>query len=99
MLSTALKFKVVFSAYGEQDPLYTYALSNEDWEKVLKICKLLEIFNLATHIISSSMYHTANLYLVEVWKVKQVIDNAWWIFFMRYSSPNETIIWQILGTM
>jgi len=22
------------------------------------------------------MYHTANLYLVEVWKVKQVIDNA-----------------------
>ena len=34
MLLTALKFKIDFSAYGERDPLYTYALSNEDWEKV-----------------------------------------------------------------
>ena len=43
---------------------------------MLKVCKLLEKFNLATHIISGSEYPTANLYLAEVWRVKQVIDNA-----------------------
>ncbi|XP_028794391.1 zinc finger BED domain-containing protein RICESLEEPER 2-like [Neltuma alba] len=76
MLSTALKFKVVFPDYKEREPHYNYAPSEEDWNKVEKICKLLEVFNLATHIISGSEYPTANLYLPEVWRVKQVIDNA-----------------------
>ncbi|XP_028804297.1 zinc finger BED domain-containing protein RICESLEEPER 2-like [Neltuma alba] len=76
MLSIALKFKVVFPDYKEREPHYNYAPSEEDWNKVEKICKLLEVFNLATHIISGSEYPTANLYLPEVWRVKQVIDNA-----------------------
>ncbi|KAG5022179.1 hypothetical protein JHK85_018521 [Glycine max] len=85
MLSTILKFKTAFSAYNERDPHYTYAPSHEDWEKVQKVCTLLEVFNIATHIISSSEYPTANLYLAEVWRVKQVIDNALedTTFFMR----------------
>ncbi|KAL1359242.1 hypothetical protein AAHE18_04G094400 [Arachis hypogaea] len=41
-----------------------------------KIYKLLKVFNLATHVISGSEYPTANLYLPEVWRVKQVIDDA-----------------------
>nr|XP_025635829.1 zinc finger BED domain-containing protein RICESLEEPER 2-like [Arachis hypogaea] len=48
----------------------------EDWRKVEKICKLLKVFNLTTHVISGSEYPTANLYLPEVWRVKQVIDDA-----------------------
>ena len=76
MLSAALKFKNVFPAYKEREPYYNYAPSEEDWKKVEKICKLLEVFNLATHVISGSDYPTANLYLPEVWRVKQVIDNA-----------------------
>ncbi|KHN10510.1 Putative AC transposase, partial [Glycine soja] len=85
MLSTTLKFKTAFSAYSERDPHYTYAPSHEDWEKVQKVCTLLEVFNVATHIISGSEYPTANLYLLEVWRVKQVIDNALedTTFFMR----------------
>jgi len=43
---------------------------------VLKVCKLLEVFNLTTHIILGSEYLTTNLYLAEVWRVKQVIDNS-----------------------
>ncbi|XP_051150502.1 zinc finger BED domain-containing protein RICESLEEPER 2-like [Andrographis paniculata] len=76
MLAAALKFKIVFSEYQEREPHYTFAPSNEDWEKVEKVCKLLEVFNLATNLISGSEYPTANLYLSEVWKVKQVIDDA-----------------------
>lgn len=76
MLSCALKFKIVFPAYKEREPHYGFAPSDEDWEKVEKVCKLLDVFNLATHIISGSEYPTANLYLPEIWRVKQVIDSA-----------------------
>ncbi|XP_025635831.1 zinc finger BED domain-containing protein RICESLEEPER 2-like [Arachis hypogaea] len=76
MLSVALKFKSVFPVYKEREPHYNYEPSSEDWRKVEKICKLLKVFNLATHVISGSEYPTANLYLPEVWRVKQVIDDA-----------------------
>lgn len=76
MLSTALKFKIAFPAYKEREPHYDYAPLNEEWDKVEKVCQLLEVFNLATHVISGSEYPTANLYLAEVWRVKKVIDNA-----------------------
>ncbi|XP_020978096.1 zinc finger BED domain-containing protein RICESLEEPER 1-like [Arachis ipaensis] len=76
MLSVALKFKFVFPVYKKREPHYNYEPSSEDWRKVEKICKLLKVFNLATHVISGSEYPTANLYLPEVWRVKQVIDDA-----------------------
>ncbi|XP_072062055.1 zinc finger BED domain-containing protein RICESLEEPER 2-like [Arachis hypogaea] len=60
----------------EREPHYNYEPSSEDWRKVEKIYKLLKVFNLATHVISGSEYPTANLYLPEVWRVKQVIDDA-----------------------
>jgi hypothetical protein len=104
MLSTALKFKIAFAAYKEREPHYDHAPSLEEWDKVEKVCKLLEVFNRATHVISGSLstifnfstllflelfnittvlnlnvgseYPTANLYLSEVWKVKQILDKA-----------------------
>ncbi|XP_010917997.1 zinc finger BED domain-containing protein RICESLEEPER 2-like [Elaeis guineensis] len=85
ILSSALKFKIAFSAYKEREPHYDYAPSPEDWEKVEKVYQLLEVFSLATHIISSSEYPTANLYLAEVYRVKEVIDAAArdWDFFIK----------------
>ncbi|XP_072054828.1 zinc finger BED domain-containing protein RICESLEEPER 2-like [Arachis hypogaea] len=76
MLSVALKFKYVFLVYKKREPHYNYEPSSEHWRKVEKICKLLKVFNLATHVISGTEYPTANLYLPEVWRVKQVIDDA-----------------------
>lgn len=52
MLSTALKFKTAFASYKEREPHYNYAPSLEEWNQVEKVCKLLEVFNLATHVIS-----------------------------------------------
>ncbi|KAL5176979.1 Zinc finger BED domain-containing protein RICESLEEPER 2 [Glycine soja] len=74
MLSTALKFMTAFASYKERKSHYNYAPSLEEWNQVEKVCKLLEVFNLATHVISGSEYPTANLYLAEVWKVKQILD-------------------------
>nr|XP_012575278.1 zinc finger BED domain-containing protein RICESLEEPER 2-like [Cicer arietinum] len=76
MLSTALKFKIAFAAYKEKEPHYNHTPSLEEWNKVEKVCKLLEVFNGATHVISGSEYQTANLYLAEVWKVKQILDKT-----------------------
>ncbi|RDX82535.1 Zinc finger BED domain-containing protein RICESLEEPER 2, partial [Mucuna pruriens] len=71
MLLATLKFKITFLAYKEREPhcIYIYAHSHKVWEKYRKFAKLLEVYkyNLRT---------TTNLYLVEVWMVRQVIDNA-----------------------
>jgi len=61
MLSTALNFKIVFSAYKEREPHYNYGPLPRDWEKVHEVYKLLSIFNLATHVISGTEYLTSNL--------------------------------------
>ncbi|KRH55606.1 hypothetical protein GLYMA_06G265900v4 [Glycine max] len=74
ILLTTLKFKTAFASYNEREPHYNYAPSLEEWNQVEKVCKLLEVFNLAPHVISGSEYPTANLYLAEVWKVKQILD-------------------------
>ena len=55
MLSTALKFKTAFASYKEREPHYNYAPLLEEWNQVEKVCKLLEVFNLATHVISGTI--------------------------------------------
>ena len=55
MLSIALKFKTAFASYKEREPHYNYAPSLEEWNQVEKVCKLLEVFNLATHVISGTI--------------------------------------------
>ncbi|XP_061348150.1 zinc finger BED domain-containing protein RICESLEEPER 1-like [Gastrolobium bilobum] len=76
MLFITCKFKDVFPEYKEREPHYNYLPSNEDWEKVEKVCNLLEVFSLATNVISGSDYPTTNLYLPEVYRIKEVIDAA-----------------------
>ncbi|XP_031106193.1 zinc finger BED domain-containing protein RICESLEEPER 2-like [Ipomoea triloba] len=76
MLCTTAKFKHAFSDYNEKEPHYKYAPSFEDWNKIEKVCQLLEVFNDATHVISGSDYPTSNLYLAEIQRVKKAIDNA-----------------------
>ncbi|XP_058746129.1 zinc finger BED domain-containing protein RICESLEEPER 2-like [Vicia villosa] len=76
MLFAALKFKIEFLSYKERESHYKYAFSNVDWDNVEKVCQFLEVFNLATLVISGSEYPTSNIYLAEVWRVRQVIDNT-----------------------
>ena len=64
MLSVAMQFKEVFPRFQDQEPRYTTLPDDDDdWEKVEKVSKLLEVFNVVTNIISGSEYPTANLYL------------------------------------
>ncbi|KAG5540966.1 hypothetical protein RHGRI_021004 [Rhododendron griersonianum] len=74
MLSTALAFKNVFPMYKARDVGFVYVPSVEDWEKVECVCEFLSVFNDVTNIISGTVYPTSNLFLIEVWRMKEVID-------------------------
>ncbi|XP_071712324.1 zinc finger BED domain-containing protein RICESLEEPER 1-like isoform X2 [Rutidosis leptorrhynchoides] len=51
----------------DYEPKFQHLPSEEDWDNVTSMC---------TNVISGSYYPTANLYLIEVYKVKQVLDNG-----------------------
>ncbi|KAK9282730.1 hypothetical protein L1049_010950 [Liquidambar formosana] len=74
VLQTTLEFKDVFSRYKERDPGYHYLPTSEDWEKAENVCQFLEVFNEVTNIISGSEYPTSNLFLTEIWRVKEVLN-------------------------
>ncbi|XP_052193762.1 zinc finger BED domain-containing protein RICESLEEPER 2-like [Diospyros lotus] len=76
MLSIALQFKEVFPRFQDREPTYKWLPEPYEWEKVEKVTMLLEVFNVATHVISGSEYPTANLYLTEVFRIKHVLDKA-----------------------
>jgi len=63
-----IQWKLVTSVQKrKKKPSYTTLSDEDDWEKV---CKLLEVFNFVTNIISG------NLYLDEVFRIKQVVDKV-----------------------
>ncbi|KAK4394182.1 Zinc finger BED domain-containing protein RICESLEEPER 1 [Sesamum angolense] len=74
MLSTTIKFKDVFPRFAAKDPHYDDCPCHEDWEKVEKVCSVLEVFWDATYIISGSDYPISNLFLNAVNLVKVLLD-------------------------
>nr|GEX34641.1 hypothetical protein [Tanacetum cinerariifolium] len=76
MLSLALNFKDVFPRFTEYEPHFSHLPSDEDWDNITAVCEVLKVFKVCTNIISRSDYTTTNLYLKEVYKVKQIIDKS-----------------------
>jgi hypothetical protein len=74
MLESTLPFRKVFETLEEQEPNYTFGPSDEEWKMVEEICQLLKVFCHATNVISGSNYPTSNLYFLEIWSVKLVLD-------------------------
>ncbi|KAK9740904.1 hypothetical protein RND81_03G069700 [Saponaria officinalis] len=73
MLETALKFKDVFPRYAEKDSFYVHVLALTIGIGS-KVCEVLKVFKSVTNIISGSDYPTSNLFLMEVYRVKMVLD-------------------------
>lgn len=40
------------------------------------VCEILKTFKVCTNVISGSDYPTSNLYLIEVYKVKETLDRV-----------------------
>ncbi|XP_031106232.1 zinc finger BED domain-containing protein RICESLEEPER 2-like [Ipomoea triloba] len=75
MLSCALKFKEAFKMLKDRDPFFDSCPLEDNWDKVAKVCSILEAFWTATHIISGYEYPTSNLFLQEVQKIKAALDS------------------------
>ncbi|XP_031273318.1 zinc finger BED domain-containing protein RICESLEEPER 2-like [Pistacia vera] len=65
----------VFPRVKERDINYHNNPSDEDWEKVEKVCEVLKVFSGSTKLISGSDYPTSNLFLKEVCAVKCMLDS------------------------
>ncbi|XP_077215531.1 zinc finger BED domain-containing protein RICESLEEPER 3-like [Tasmannia lanceolata] len=71
MLDHAFTYKNIFSQYAARDANYKWLPTPLDWGKAEKICKFLGVFNGVTKLFSGTSYPTANVFLSEVWKIKQ----------------------------
>jgi hypothetical protein len=77
MLSAALELREVFPRYEDRDQSFRCVPTVEDWVKVENVCHVLEVFNEVTKIISWSNYLTTNLFLLEVWRIKDVLGKKY----------------------
>ncbi|XP_074360713.1 zinc finger BED domain-containing protein RICESLEEPER 2-like [Apium graveolens] len=73
MLKAAIAYKDVFPRYKERDPYYQCLPSYEDWEKATKVMQFLEVFDEATTVFSGYEYPTSNVFLPEIWKIKELL--------------------------
>ncbi|KAJ6815150.1 zinc finger BED domain-containing protein RICESLEEPER 2-like [Iris pallida] len=74
MLESVLIFRDVIPRYGDRDNNYVWLPSDLDWEKAENVCKILEVFHDASNVFSGVSYPTSNLFLPEIWKVKQILN-------------------------
>ncbi|TYH59419.1 hypothetical protein ES332_D08G220000v1 [Gossypium tomentosum] len=79
MFTIAMKYREVFVVLGGRDNLYKNPPNNEDWEKVEKICKKLEVFSTTTLDFSASRFPTFNIYFPKIFTLKLAISN--WLSF------------------
>ncbi|KAJ7976883.1 Zinc finger BED domain-containing protein [Quillaja saponaria] len=74
MLTLALQFKDAFPLFQKREPHYKHLPSVEDWNRVELVCEVLEVFSVSTKMISGSEYPTSNLFLSEIYRVKEVLE-------------------------
>lgn len=74
MLASALQFKDVFPRYSDIEPGFHYVPTEFEWMKVEEVCKFLGIFHEITNMISGSEYPTANIFLVELYRIKELLN-------------------------
>ena len=74
MLVATLEFREVFPRYKDRDVGYNWLPSNEDWDRTEHVYNFLLVFEEVTNVISGSEYPTVNILLLEVWKIKEVLN-------------------------
>ncbi|XP_059435493.1 zinc finger BED domain-containing protein RICESLEEPER 2-like [Corylus avellana] len=74
MLKTAIRFKEVFPRYHRVEQAFLWVVTPEQWDKVENVNQVLAVFNDVTNVVSGSDYPTSNLFLPEVWRMKEIVD-------------------------
>ncbi|XP_062170981.1 zinc finger BED domain-containing protein RICESLEEPER 2-like [Alnus glutinosa] len=105
MLATTVQFKDVFPRYHQSDQAFQWLISLEEWEKVENVNQILSIFNDVANIVFGSEYPTSNLFLPEVWRIKEVLllkcrDNNEYIRAMVSKMSNKfEKYWELEASM
>ena len=76
MLVTAIEYKDVFPRLKLRDRHYSSLPSDQEWNMAKTIYKKLKIFYDLTNLISGTKYPIANVYFVELCRIRQVL-NEW----------------------
>ncbi|XP_072954573.1 zinc finger BED domain-containing protein RICESLEEPER 2-like [Typha angustifolia] len=76
MLEHAFVYQKVFEQYATRDENYKWLPSEDDWFKAAKVCEYLKKIYDVTQIISGSSYPTANLFLIDLLKVKEALNKG-----------------------
>ncbi|KAK1402078.1 zinc finger BED domain-containing protein RICESLEEPER 2-like [Heracleum sosnowskyi] len=76
MHECALQFKNVFPMYKERDPYFKSLPTSEEWKVAENVMKFLEVFYEATMVFSSTEYPTSNMFLPEIWKIKELLNES-----------------------
>ncbi|XP_057547312.1 zinc finger BED domain-containing protein RICESLEEPER 3-like [Amaranthus tricolor] len=85
MLCVAINYEEVFAVLSGRDKLYKNPPTPEDWEKLGKICELLEVFAKLTLDFSASKTPTANICFSKICKLKITLST--WL-----SSPYDYVV-------
>ena len=59
--------------YQRVEKAFQWVISSKQWEMVDNVNPALSVFNDATNVVFGSEYPTINLYLPEVWRMKEVL--------------------------
>ncbi|XP_051127597.1 zinc finger BED domain-containing protein RICESLEEPER 2-like [Andrographis paniculata] len=70
--ASALQFKDVFSRYVDIDVEFRYAPTEFEWSQVEDIYQFLGVFHEITNMISGSEYPTANIFLPQLYRIKEL---------------------------
>lgn len=76
MLESALHYKSSFHGYALRESNFEWQPTETEWIRAEKVCKLLEVFLDATKLFLGTLYPTANMFIVEVFRVKKMISEA-----------------------
>ncbi|XP_059436467.1 zinc finger BED domain-containing protein RICESLEEPER 2-like [Corylus avellana] len=74
MLKFAIRLKEVFPGYHRVEHAFLWIVSPEQWDKVENVNQVLVVSNDVTNVVSGSDYPTSNLFLPEVWSMKEIVD-------------------------
>ncbi|XP_058086418.1 zinc finger BED domain-containing protein RICESLEEPER 2-like [Magnolia sinica] len=76
MLDSAIDLRLAFSHYAQRDSAYVWLPSEDDWSVAESVRKFLFVFYNSTKKFSGSKYPTSNIFLPELWKVKDALHKG-----------------------
>jgi hypothetical protein len=74
MLQIAIRFREVLPRYYIVKHAFLLVVTPELWDMIENVNQVLGVFNNVTNVVSGSNYSSSNLFIREVWRMKEILD-------------------------